>query len=94
MRNQVANLIRSSIALPLEIGQLARDRLQSAEKVATATEVDRLRARVEELEAEMAILREVLTSDIPMSRWCVTSGDRYGCRSQTRERAGYGAHMV
>jgi len=63
VRDQFASLVRASITLPLEIGQIARDRLQSADKGASAVEIERLNARVAELEAEMAVLRDVLTSD-------------------------------
>lgn len=61
VRDQVANLVKASLTLPLEIGQLARDRLQ--ERGVSAADIERLSARVAELEAEMAVLRDVLTSD-------------------------------
>jgi polyhydroxyalkanoate synthesis repressor PhaR len=63
VRGQLASLIRSSLTIPMELSQIARDRLQTPETAVSPEEFAELSERVEELAGEVALLRAIAEQD-------------------------------
>jgi PHB/PHA accumulation regulator DNA-binding domain len=63
VRGQLASLLRTSLTIPMELSQRARDRLQTPETAVSPEEFAELSERVEELAGEVALLRAIAEQD-------------------------------
>jgi PHB/PHA accumulation regulator DNA-binding domain len=63
VRGQLATLIRTSLTIPLELSQIARERLHTPETAVSPEAFAELSNRVEELAGEVALLRAIAQRD-------------------------------
>ena len=63
VRGQLATLIRTSLTIPLELSQIARERLHTTETAVSPEAFAELSNRVEELAGEVALLRAIAQPD-------------------------------